>query len=70
MEFVRLHVQDIDFGYHSITVRAGKGDKDRVVMLPPSTIEALQSQLTETKRIHDIDLSSVRIRPNKSGSEN
>ena len=58
MELVRLRVQDIDFGYHSITVRAGKGDKDRVVMLPPSTIEALQAQLTETKRIHDIDLSN------------
>jgi len=58
MELVRLRVQDIDFGYHSITVRAGKGDKDRVVMLPPSTIEALQTQLAETKRIHDIDLNN------------
>lgn len=58
MELVRLRVQDIDFGYQSITVRAGKGDKDRVVMLPPSIIEALQAQLTETKRIHDIDLSN------------
>lgn len=58
MELVRLRVQDIDFGYHSITVRAGKGYKDRVVMLPPSIIEALQAQLTETKRIHDIDLSN------------
>uniref|UniRef100_UPI0037C0BDEF tyrosine-type recombinase/integrase n=1 Tax=Allopseudospirillum japonicum TaxID=64971 RepID=UPI0037C0BDEF len=41
MELVRLRVQDIDFGYHSITMHAGKGDKDRVVMLPSSIIEAL-----------------------------
>ena len=34
MECVRLRVQNIDFGYREITVRAGKGDKDRVVPLP------------------------------------
>ena len=34
MECVRLRVQDIDFGFEQITVRRGKGDKDRVVPLP------------------------------------
>jgi integron integrase len=58
MELVRLRVQDIDFGYQSITVRAGKGDKDRVVMMPPSTMDALQEQLDEARRIHDLDLSN------------
>ncbi|VAW49081.1 Integron integrase IntIPac [hydrothermal vent metagenome] len=37
MELVRLRIQDIDFGYNTITVRSGKGDKDRRVMLPAST---------------------------------
>src|SRR5438067_532231 len=34
MECVRLRVKDIDFGYARITVRGGKGAKDRVTMLP------------------------------------
>ncbi len=34
MECVRLRIQDIDFGYHQIAVRDGKGQKDRVSILP------------------------------------
>ncbi|MEK7281279.1 MAG: phage integrase N-terminal SAM-like domain-containing protein, partial [Chloroflexota bacterium] len=34
MECVRLRVKDIDFGYSQITVRDGKGQKDRVTVLP------------------------------------
>ena len=34
LECCRLRVQDIDFGANQIVVRAGKGDKDRVTMLP------------------------------------
>ena len=34
MECVRLRVKDLDCGYHQITVRDGKGAKDRVTMLP------------------------------------
>jgi len=34
MECVRLRVKDIDFGYRQILVRNGKGQKDRVTMLP------------------------------------
>ena len=34
MECVRLRVKDVDFGYLRITVRDGKGAKDRVTMLP------------------------------------
>jgi integrase len=36
MECVRLRVKDVDFARLQITVREGKGDKDRVTMLPPS----------------------------------
>src|SRR3989442_4954189 len=34
LECCRLRVQDLDFARNQITVRGGKGDKDRVTMLP------------------------------------
>ena len=34
MECLRLPVKDVDFSYNHIVVREGKGDKDRVTMLP------------------------------------
>lgn len=58
MELVRLRVQDIDFGYNTITVRSGKGDKDRRVMLPESTASLLKDQLNEVHRIHSNDLEN------------
>jgi site-specific recombinase XerD len=40
-EVLRLRVKDLDFGMRQITVRDGKGFKDRVTMLPESLIEPL-----------------------------
>jgi len=34
MEAIRLRVRDINFDYRQITVRSGKGGKDRVTVLP------------------------------------
>lgn len=56
MECVRLRVQDIDFGFSQITVRSGKGDKDRVVPLPTKLVPELQAHLAETRQLHDSDL--------------
>jgi len=56
MECVRLRVQDIDFGFCQITVRSGKGDKDRVVPLPEKLVPALRAHLAEVHRLHDGDL--------------
>ena len=42
MEGVRLRVKDIDFERHELIVREGKGNKDRVTMLPQSLIQPLQ----------------------------
>ena len=39
MEGLRLRVKDLDFEYHQITVREGKGQKDRRTMLPNSLVE-------------------------------
>ena len=43
MECLRLRVKDVDFEYRQITVRDGKGAKDRVTMLPESLIAPLRT---------------------------
>lgn len=57
MEGLRLRIKDIDFAGRSILIRAGKGDKDRVVMLPDALAAPLKALLTERRKWHDIDLS-------------
>lgn len=56
MESVRLRVQDVDFAQHQITVRDGKGQKDRVTMLPVQLVEPLTDQLRLVRRQHAEDL--------------
>jgi integron integrase len=55
-EALRLRVKDLDFGYRQITVRDGKGGKDRFTVLPIKLIEPLQKQLERVKKLHDEDL--------------
>jgi integron integrase len=55
MECVRLRVKDIDFGYARITVREGKGGKDRVTMLPLNLAAGLQRHLQKVKVQHEQD---------------
>jgi integron integrase len=57
MECVRLRVKDLDFGYRQITVRDGKGGKDRVTMLPDSLREPLERHLRKVKVLHEEDLA-------------
>jgi integron integrase len=56
MECLRLRVQDIDFARNEITVRDGKGARDRVTMLPESLKTPLQEHLRKVKAIHEKDL--------------
>lgn len=49
MECLRLRVQDVDFFSNQITVRAGKGDKDRVTVLPAAVLEPLRKHLEKVK---------------------
>ena len=58
MECVRLRVQDVDFVRREITVRQGKGGKDRHTMLPELVVDALQGQLAEARRLHGRDLAA------------
>jgi integron integrase len=57
MECVRLRVKDIDFAQRAIIVRDGKGQEDRVTMLPESLIAPLQEYLQRVKRLHEEDLA-------------
>jgi integron integrase len=56
MECMRLRVKDIDFSYSQLMVRSGKGEKDRVTMLPASLKEPLRQHLLSVKLIHQTDL--------------
>lgn len=56
MECVRLRVQDVDFHYHQVLVRNGKGQKDRVVPLPKRLEQPLREQLEKARALHGEDL--------------
>jgi integron integrase len=55
LEMLRLRVKDIDFGYGQITVRDGKGGKDRVTMLPEAVTEPLKRHLERRRLEHRQD---------------
>jgi integron integrase len=52
MEAMRLRVKDLNFEYGQVTVRGGKGDKDRVTVLPQGLIPALQAHLAAVQERH------------------
>ena len=56
MECLRLRVKDVDFSSHQLVVRDGKGEKDRLTVLPDSLIPALQTHLEDVKALHQKDL--------------
>jgi integron integrase len=56
MEAVRLRVKDVDFRMKEITVRSGKGDKDRVTTLAVSLFGPLERQLQKARLLHEEDL--------------
>jgi len=56
MECVRLRVKDVDLEYRQVLVRDGKGQKDRVTMLPDSVIEPLRQHLEKVRLLHNKDL--------------
>lgn len=60
MECIRLRVKDVDLDRNEITVRSGKGDKDRVTVLPVSLKPILLKHLQSVKRRHESDLERGR----------
>jgi integron integrase len=57
LEALRLRVQDIDFDNNYITVRQGKGDKDRRTTLPAQTVHDLRLQIKKIKILHQQDMA-------------
>jgi len=57
MECLRLRVKDVDLAQRQITVRLGKGHRDRVTPLPSSCLGSLQQQLAHSRRLHALDLA-------------
>ena len=58
LECLRLRVQDIDFDMNRLLVRAGKGGKDRVTVLPETLKGQLRKKLDEVRETHDRDLAA------------
>ncbi len=58
METVRLRVQDVDFGYMQTLVRDGKGQKDRITMLPDSLKQPVKQHIEKVKYLHQQDLEN------------
>ena len=54
-ELLRLRVKDVDFKRSMLTVRAGKGDRDRVTVLPRSLTEDSGAQLERCRDLHGHD---------------
>jgi integron integrase len=57
LEAARLRIKDVDFQMKQITVRSGKGDKDRVTTIPASIIPLLENHLAKVKVLHERDLA-------------
>ena len=58
LEALRLRVKDVEFARREIIVREGKGNKDRVTVLPENLIAPLQAQLQKARALHEKDLEA------------
>jgi len=57
MECCRLRVKDVDFARREILVREGKGNKDRVTMLPEALVQPLKDHLAWRRRLYEDDVA-------------
>jgi integron integrase len=60
MECMTLRVKDIDFGRREIIIREGKGNKDRITMLPLALVQPLREQLERARSFYDEDRAAKR----------
>ena len=58
LECLRLRVKDVDVSRREILVRDGKGQKDRVTMLPESLVPQMQVQMETVRQLHARDLAN------------
>ncbi len=60
MEGVRLRVKDVDFSRNEIIIRDGKGQKDRVTVMPASLVLPLKQHITLVRAIHQSEVAAGR----------
>ena len=60
VECLRLRIKDIDFEYLQITVRNGKGSKDRVTVLPEQLVPRIEYQMEHVRRVMQKDIDKGR----------
>lgn len=56
-ECCRLRVKDVDLERLQLAVRGGKGDQDRVTVLPRRLVDRLREQIERVRRLHEDDLA-------------
>jgi integron integrase len=56
LECARLRCKDVDFGANQIVVRRGKGERDRVTLLPGATRGELEAEIARVRRLHATDV--------------
>jgi len=61
LECLHLRIKDVDFGYRQILVRQGKGNKDRITILPAAAETRLVEHIARVKQRFDADLKSREI---------
>ncbi len=59
LEALRVQAKDLDFAAHEISVRGGKGDRDRVTMLPERLKGPLLHHLAGVRAQHERDLGDI-----------
>lgn len=57
-EALQLRVKDVDFAHQAVIVRAGKGGKDRVLMLPQALAQPLREQLASSRKVWAEDVAA------------
>jgi integron integrase len=55
-ECLNLRIKDVDFGMHEIIVRDGKGEKDRITLLPKKIVIELGRHIDKVKKLHEEDV--------------
>jgi site-specific recombinase XerD len=62
-EMCQVRLKDLDFETGMLTIRGGKGDKDRTVRLPQSLIPELMDQVRRCRFLRETDRAADRICP-------
>ena len=55
LEALRLRIKDVELARREITIRSGKGGKDRVTVLPENLVIPLQGQISRSRTLHNDD---------------